>query len=176
LPYPWESCIPAGGGWSYTPDAKYFTGREGIHLLIDIVAKGGNLLLNIAPSPEGEWDKGAYDLLQAYGDWMKVNSTAIYNTKPIEPYKEGNICFTQNKVGNVFAFYLAKEGENKLPTEVVVQSISPKKGTKITLLGSKTALKWTKLDKGFKVSIPENLRNNLPCKEAWTLKIESINR
>ena len=73
-------------------------------------------------------------------------------------------------------FYLAKEGENKIPAEVTVKSISPKKGTKITLLGSKTALKWTKFDKGFKVVIPENLRNNLPCKEAWTLKIEVINR
>ena len=44
------------------------------------------------------------------------------------------------------------------------------------MLGSKTALKWTKLDEGFKVVIPESLRNNLPCKEAWTLKIEAINR
>jgi alpha-L-fucosidase len=140
------------------------------------VAKGGNLLLNVAPSPEGEWDKGAYDLLQAYGDWMKVNSTAIYNTKPIEPYKEENICFTQNKVGNVFAFYLAKDGEDKIPAEIIVKSISPKKETKITMLGSKTSLKWTKEGGGFKVVIPESLRNNLPCKEAWTLKVEAINR
>ena len=63
LPYPWESCITSGGGWSYTPDAKYMTGRQGIHMLIDVVAKGGNLLLNVAPSPEGEWQQGAYDLL-----------------------------------------------------------------------------------------------------------------
>lgn len=176
LPYPWESCITSGGGWSYTPDAKYLTGREGIHMLIDVVAKGGNLLLNVAPSPEGEWQQGAYDLLTAYGDWMKVNSTAIYNTKPIAPYKENNICMTQNKEGNVFLFYLAKEGETKIPAEVTVKSINPKKGTKITMLGSKTSLKWTKEAEGFKVVIPESLRNNLPAKEAWTLKIEAINR
>jgi len=176
LPYPWESCITSGGGWSYSPDATYMTGRQGIHMLVDIVAKGGNLLLNVAPSPEGEWQQGAYDLLQAYADWMKVNSTAIYETKPIEPYKEENICFTQNKAGNVFAFYLAKEGEDKIPAEVTVKSISPKKGTKITMLGSKTSLKWTKEGNGFKVVIPESLRNNLPAKEAWTLKIEAINR
>ena len=63
LPYPWESCIIAGGGWSYSPNAKYMSGREAVHTLVDIVAKGGNLLLNIAPSPKGEWDEGAYRLL-----------------------------------------------------------------------------------------------------------------
>lgn len=176
LPYPWESCITSGGGWSYTPDAKYLTGRQGIHMLIDIVAKGGNLLLNVAPGPDGEWQQGAYDLLAEYGAWLKVNGSGIYNTKPIAPFKENNICMTQNKAGNVFLFYMAKEGENKIPAEVIVKSISPKKGTAITMLGSKTKLKWEKVTEGFKVTIPENLRNNLPSKEAWTLKIEKINR
>ena len=107
---------------------------------------------------------------------MKVNSTAIYDTKPIAPYKENNICMTQNKAGSVYLFYLAKEGEDKIPAEITLKSINPKKGTKITMLGSKIPLKWTKFADGFKVTIPENLRNNLPCKEAWTLKVEAINR
>lgn len=176
LPYPWESCITSGGGWSYNPNAKYMTGRQGIQMLIDVVAKGGNLLLNVAPGPDGQWQQGAYDLLAAYGDWIKVNGTGIYNTKPIAPFKEDNICMTQNKEGNVFLFYMAKEGETKIPSEVIVKSISPKKGTKITMLGSNKRLKWTKLENGFKVIIPESLRNNLPCKEAWALKINKINR
>ncbi len=174
LPYPWESCIISGGGWSYTPDAKYMSGRQGIHMLIDVVAKGGNLLLNIAPGPEGEWQQGAYDLLEEYGAWMNVNSSAIYNTKPIAPFKENNICMTQNKGGNVFLFYLAEEGEYKIPSEIIVKSINPKKGTRISMLGSKKRLKWEKLEAGFKVKIPEELRNNLPSKYAWTLKIEAV--
>ena len=174
LPYPWESCIISGGGWSYTPDAKYMSGRQGIHMLIDVVAKGGNLLLNIAPGPEGEWQQGAYDLLEEYGAWMNVNSSAIYNTKPIAPFKENNICMTQNNVGNVFLFYLAEEGEYKIPSEIIVKSINPKKGTRIRLLGSKKRLKWEKLEAGFKVNLPEELRNSLPSKYAWTLKIEAV--
>jgi len=174
LPYPWESCIISGGGWSYTPDATYMSGRQGIHMLIDIVAKGGNLLLNIAPGPEGEWQQGAYDLLEEYGDWMKVNSNGIYHTKPIAPFKENNICMTQNNVGNVFLFYLAEEGEYKIPSEIIVKSINPKKGTRISMLGSKKRLKWDKLEAGFKVKIPEELRNNLPSKYAWTLKVEAV--
>ncbi len=175
LPYPWESCITSTESWSYRPNVAYMSGKQGIHTLIDVVAKGGNLLLNIAPTPEGEWEPKAYDLLEEYGSWMAVNSSAIYNTKPIAPFKENNICMTQNKKGNVFLFYLEKEGENKIPSEIVVKSINPKKGTRITMLGSSKRLKWTKLTTGFKVLIPESLRNNLPSKYAWTLKIENIN-
>ena len=80
------------------------SGREGIHMLVDIVAKGGNLLLNIAPTPEGEWQQGAYDLLKEYGQWMQVNSSAIYGTEPVAPYKENNICMTRNKRAMSFCF------------------------------------------------------------------------
>ena len=171
LPYPWESCIISGGGWSYTPNAKYMSGRQGIHTLIDVVAKGGNLLLNIAPSPKGEWQDGAYKLLKAYEDWMKINNIAIYNTKPIAPYKESNICFTQNKKGDVFALYLADENETKIPSEIVINSISPSKDSKIKLLGSNINLKWKPLKSGFKISIPKTLQNNPPCNYAWVFKI-----
>jgi len=41
-------------------------------------------------------------------------------------------------------------------------------------LGSKTKLKWHRLEKGFKIMIPENLRNSPPCKYAWTFKISQI--
>ena len=117
LPYPWESCIIAGGGWSWTPNATYMTGRDAIHLLVDIVAKGGNLLLNIAPGPEGQWHEGAYQLLSEIGDWMKVNNEAIYETRAIAPYKEGNICFTQKKDGSIYLIYLSRKRGNKPATD-----------------------------------------------------------
>ncbi|WP_117882945.1 alpha-L-fucosidase [Aureibaculum luteum] len=176
LSYPWESCIISGGGWSHTFNATYKSGREGVQMLVDIVAKGGNLLLNIAPGPDGTWQQGAYDLLKEYQDWINVNGTAIYNTKPIAPFKENNICFTQNKKENVFFFYLAEENENTMPSEIVVESFTPKRGAKITMLGSNTRLKWEKLDKGFKVIIPEKLRNNPKSNYAWTFKIDAIKR
>jgi len=176
LPYPWESCIISGGGWSHTQNAKYMSGRKGIHTLVDVVAKGGNLLLNVAPGPEGEWQKGAYDLLKEYGDWMKVNSSAIYETNAIAPYKENNICFTQNKNGNVNIIYLAEEGVDKIPAEITVKSINPAKGAKINLLGSKKNLKWKSNGSGFTITVPENLRNNPTAKYAWVFRISKINK
>ena len=174
LPYPWESCIISGGGWSYTPNAKYMSGREGIHMLVDVVAKGGNLLLNIAPGPDGTWQQGAYDLLKEYGDWMKVNSEAIYNSRPIEPYKENNICMTEQKDGTVYFIYLAKEGENKMPAEIRITSHKPANRAKVTLLGYSKKLKWKSDGDGFVVTIPEALRNDPPSKYAWTLKVTAV--
>jgi len=69
---------------------------------------------------------------------------------------------------------MAKEGENKIPAEIIVNSINPKKGTRIKMLGSNKRLKWQKMETGFKVIIPEELRNNLPSKYAWTLKIGAV--
>ncbi|HPS62288.1 MAG TPA: alpha-L-fucosidase, partial [Bacteroidales bacterium] len=174
LPWPWESCIISGGGWSYTPDAKYMSGRKAIQLLIDIVAKGGNLLLNIAPSPEGEWQQGAYDLLREYAGWMKVNSEGIYGTRPLEPCREKNICMTRKDSGDTYFFYLAEENESTLPATIVIGSHQPAKGAVVTLLGSNRSLKWKPEGTGFRVEIPAALRNKPPCNYAWTVKVSGI--
>ncbi|GJM33309.1 MAG: alpha-L-fucosidase [Saprospiraceae bacterium] len=171
LPYPWESCIIAGGSWSWVPDAKYMSGREVVHLLADIVSKGGNLLLNIAPDPKGNWDKGAYEMLTEMGDWMKINSEAIYGTRAIAPYKEDNVCITEAKDGSLYLIYLAKEGETQLPAEIKLSKIQPKKGTKAELLGSKAKLKWEPVGEGCKVMIPEKMRGMVPGNYAWVVRI-----
>ena len=174
LLYPWESCIISGGGWSHTKNAKYMSGREGIQLLVDIVAKGGNLLLNIAPTPEGEWQQGAYDLLEEYAAWMKINSEGIYNSKALAPYKENNICMTQQANGNTYFFYLAKVKETKIPAEIHIKSHQPKKEAKVTLLGYSKSLSWVKDGNGFRVKIPKRLRNNPHSKYVWTIKVSDL--
>jgi alpha-L-fucosidase len=174
LPYPWESCIISGGGWSHTPDAKYMNGREGVQLLVDIVAKGGNLLLNIAPTPQGEWQQGAYDLLKEYGAWMKINGEAIYHSKVLAPYKENNICLTQGKNGEAYFMYLAAEKENTLPASIFISSHQPAKNAKISLLGSPLKLDYVKEGSGFRVIIPSSIRNNPPCQYVWVLKVSKV--
>lgn len=174
LPYPWESCIISGGGWSHTPNATYMSGREGIHLLIDIVAKGGNLLLNIAPTPEGTFQQGAYDLLAEYADWMKVNGPAIYSSTAIAPYKENNIAMVKNAGGGMAFFYLAEKTDDRLPAEIVITSHQPTERATIKLLGNKDSLDWVNEGEGFKVFIPAKLRRNLPCKYAWTIDVSEV--
>lgn len=176
LPYPWESCIISGGGWSHTPNAKYKSGKEGIQMLVNIVAKGGNLLLNVAPTPEGEWQQGAYDLLKEFGEWMKINKEGIYNSKVLAPYKENNICMTQQDNGNAYFFYLCEEGESTMPTEIIVNTQQPVKGSKVMLLGYNKPLKWKKVESGFKVIIPKGIRKNPPSDYVWTLKVSELKK
>lgn len=171
LPYPWESCIISGGGWSYTPNAKYMSNLEGIQLLVDVVAKGGNLLLNIAPSPKGEWQEGAYKLLKAYENWMRINSESIYNTKPLKPYKEGNICMTKKSNGDTFFYYFCKKKEDTLPKSITISIHPPKKESKVKLLGSEKNLTWKKHKKGFIIKIPKDIRKNPPCNYVWVFKV-----
>lgn len=174
LPYPWESCIIMGGGWSYSFNASYKSGRELVHMLVDIVAKGGNLLLNIGPGPDGSWHDDAYDRLNKIGSWMKINDEAIYNSRPLAPYKEGKVCLTQQKDGTVYAIYLGDKDENAPPSKIWLPNISPTTKMKISMLGVKGNLKWKKDDKGFYVEIPKKIIKNPPSNYAWTIRIVGI--
>ena len=174
LPYPWESCIIMGGGWSYSFDPKFKSSRDLIHMLVDIVSKGGNLLLNIGPSPEGTLYDEAYVRLEELGKWMTVNSEAIYDSRPIAPYKEGKVCLTKQKDGTVYAVYLGSDTEPSPPSKIWFNSIAPEKGAKISMLGVEGTLKWEPVGNGFYVNVPESTQKKPPCKYAWTLKISGI--
>lgn len=175
LPYPWESCIIAGGGWSWVPNASYKSVRQTVHLLVDIVAKGGNLLLNIAPGPDGTWHDEAYTLLSGVGDWMTVNSEAIYGTRAIAPYKTNNVCLTHKVAdGAVYAIYLASEGETEPPASLRVDGVLPAGDARVSLLGAQGDLTWEGDERGFTVEIPAGVRQAPPCEDAWTLRISAV--
>ena len=171
LPYPWESCITSGGGWSYSPKAVYKPARKLVHMLVDIVAKGGNLLLNIAPGPDGTWDTDAYDRLSKMGAWLDVNGEAIYGTRPIEPYLEGKVRLTRGKDGSVYLIYLGDEDEHTPPSEIAVSRYQPPTGAVAQFVGTGTRLTWRAVgSRGVVVSIPESVREAPPCDYAWAVK------
>jgi alpha-L-fucosidase len=177
LSVPWEACITMATSWSYVKTDKYKSVRQIIHLLVDVVAKGGNLLLNIGPSPEGEWAPDAYDRLKGVAAWMKVNSEAIYETRAIAPYKEGNVCLTQKKGdGAVYAIYLPSQNELQPPKTLSLTKLQPADGAKVTLLGANGELKWKSEPGEVVIEIPNVLREKPPCTDAWVVKISAIQR
>ncbi|GAB3175784.1 alpha-L-fucosidase [Telluribacter humicola] len=139
LAIPWESCMTMGSSWSYVPKENFKSTHQLVHTLVDIVAKGGNLLLNVAPGPDGEWHDEAYQRLEEIGTWIKVNGEGIYGTTPVAPYRQGKWAFTQ-KGDTKYAFYMAEPGE-ALPTRVQIEGITIPAKARITMLGAKKPLR-----------------------------------
>ena len=169
--HPWEVPMPMATSWSYVPDDRYKPARELVHMLADVVSKGGNLLLNIGPGPDGTWHAAAYERLEELGDWMDVNAEAIYDSRAIAPYREGKLRLTGREDGTVYVIYLAEEGERQLPGYVSMSELQPAADATVSLLGTETRLEWETSGTGFVVRVPEQLRTSPPCDYAWVLKV-----
>jgi alpha-L-fucosidase len=159
-----------GDQWSYKPNDDYKSPRQLIHLLVDVVSKGGNLLLNVGPDADGRFPEPAVARLEAIGDWMDVCAEAIHGTRPIAPYKEGRVCLTRKKDGTVYALILAKEGETAPPASVTLSSPRPKEGSTVRMLGAADPVAWTAGPDGVTFTLPERARRSPPCEHAWVLR------
>ena len=82
----WEACQTFSGSWGYYRDEQTWKSPEMlIRMLVNTVACGGNLLMNVGPTARGYLDYRAEKALQVYADWMKYNSRSIYGCTMAEP-------------------------------------------------------------------------------------------
>jgi len=78
----WETCMTMNDHWGYNKnDKNWKSAKELLQMLADIASKGGNFLLNIGPTAEGLFPPESVERLSAIGEWMTVNSEAIYGTQ-----------------------------------------------------------------------------------------------
>ena len=77
----WETCMTMNDSWGFKSyDDNWKSTKVLLRNLVDIVSKGGNYLLNVGPTAEGEIPLPSIQRLQEVGKWMKVNGNAIYGT------------------------------------------------------------------------------------------------
>jgi alpha-L-fucosidase len=155
---PWESCITIGNSFSYRFDDDYKSVFYLVHLLIDIVAKGGNLALNVGPQPDGRFPKDAIDRIKGLGEFLNVYGDSIYGTRVCAPYRTGNYAFTKN--GNkVFAFYMYEDETHENMDKYVIPYTE--KVSKVTLMKTGKELDFTVTDSGIEVMVYEDTQNDI---------------
>ncbi|MCU0793342.1 MAG: alpha-L-fucosidase [Opitutaceae bacterium] len=87
-PEPWQTdtCV---GAWDYDTRVRYKTPREILTLLVDVVSKNGNLLLNFPPRADGTLDDECEWILSELAAWFAVHGEAIHGTRPWKQFSEG---------------------------------------------------------------------------------------
>jgi len=120
----WETCMTMNKHWGYNAYDKFFKSTKVlIQLLVDIVSKGGNFLLNVGPMANGEFPPESVERLREIGEWMKVNSESIYGTmaSPFDKPSWGR--YTQKKTENgktilyAHVFQYEPDGKINIPTD-----------------------------------------------------------
>jgi alpha-L-fucosidase len=163
LPYPWETCMTLGSDWGYVPRQTFKSSRRIVHTLVEIVAKGGSLLLGVGPTPEGLLPDKVVERLHEIGQWTARNGKAIYATRITTDYHHGNVWFTQSKDGRLLYATVCLPENNPLPSTVEWKGNIPAKGSKMILLHTGKSVKWTTTGDQTIVTLPKGLSNDLPA-------------
>ncbi len=150
----WEECRGIGMSFGYNQNEgpeDYMTSEALIRLLVDIVSRGGNLLLNIGPKSDGTIPKIMSDRLLDIGSWLSNNGEAIYGTTVNRITRSDNseVKFTLSKDRRtLFAFV------NNLPQkQLVLPGVEAIGDEPIQLLGEEQGLSWKNMDEGLRIDL-----------------------
>jgi alpha-L-fucosidase len=180
-PFPWQTDTSIGD-WFYQTGQKYKTGKEVIQMLVDIVSKNGNLLINVVQTPEGDLEPDVLKIVEEIAAWMPINGKGIYGTRPWKIYGEGPSTVKENqrkgqfagltdtrgyqatdirfttKGNNLYAFCMeTPQGDILIKSLGKSSTINDKKIVNITLLGSKQKLIWKQDDNALVITKPANV-------------------
>ena len=133
----WESCRGLGFSFGYNQvegPGQVIAADQLIWLLVDIVSKNGNLLLNIGPRPDGSISEIQLDRLNRLGDWLAVNGEGIFDTQPwvrSAPSADSNTRFTR-KADAVYAFVQKRPASG----ELIIPGVIAADNSKVRVLGT----------------------------------------
>ena len=168
LDHPWESCLTLANNWGYVPNDQFKSSAKIIHTLIEVVAKGGSLLLGVGPKPDGTFPDSATERLEEIGTWMKVNGSALYGTRTTPYCNEKNIWFTRSKTGDTNYALVCLEKGTPIPGTLQWTTNLPLKGSKMKWLQTGETVKWVIAHGVVNVLLPKSLYKSKKAYPALT--------
>lgn len=182
------------GNWSYNRLERledYLRERDLIHLLVETVAQGGNLHLDVSPCADGTIPMLQQERLVQMGEWLRINGEAIYGTRrwlvahegpmveSVNPRLDKNWRWTETKQrpmvhytskgSAVYAICLAWPGKVlKLASPLTTEQ------TQARMLGRSETLSWTASKNGLTIKMPDMSLDEIPCRNACVLKLTGL--
>jgi alpha-L-fucosidase len=168
----WEECRGISQSFGYNwqdTEANVINTKAFIDMFVDIVAKGGNLLLIVNLDGQGALPELQEKRLIDIGKWLKVNGEGIYSTRSYAQQVEGPVSYTQSKDGR-YLYAIIKDWPG---IELNLKGVHPIKNSKIEMLGNDQNLKWINTTDGISIDLPSKMQDpeNRPCNYAWIVKI-----
>jgi len=167
----WEESQGMGKSYGYNrmeAATDYRSANELVHLLVDTVNKGGNLLLDVGPTADGRIPVIMQERLLAMGAWLKVNGEAIYGSHPWRQISEGDVRYT-SRGDAVYAIAETWPG-----SELVLSAPRPTAKTAVTFLGRNLPLKWRQADGKLHLELPPLSGTELALPGAYVFKLTGV--
>ncbi len=157
-------------GYNRNEDAEdYRSTTELVHLLIETVSRGGNLLLDIGPTADGRIPAIMEERLLEIGAWLEVNGDAIYGATPWHTREEGPRIRYLAKGDAVHAVCLDWPGE-----EMVLAAPQAAGKPTARLLGYPQNLEVRPVPAGLQIRIPNLTVDMLPCRHAYVFELRGV--
>ena len=180
-PFPWQTDTSIGD-WFYNKHWKFRPLKWTVTMLVDIVSKNGNLLLNVVQRPDGSLDPEVETMLHQLADWTAVNGEAIYGSRPWLVYGEGSVqakggmfkedfnytakdirFTTKGKTLYATALGWPDDGKIVIRSLAKTSDVKQNKISRVELLGGKGKLSFTQTAEGLVVQLPAGKTNALTC-------------
>lgn len=171
--HPWEESRGIGGSYGFNRAENlhdYQSSQDLIMELVDIVSRGGNLLLNVGPTADGRIPVIMQQRLADIGAWLAVNGEAIYETTERTVSKESGNGITIYYTEKDKALYAIFKDWIRNPVTITLEKDQQVK--MVSMLGLQKEISWEQNGETLTIELPLLGMDEVPCDHAWTLKIE----